>query len=49
VLSRTRRFHYRAARIYLLFFAADSLIRGLLFTFLAVYFVTRVGMNPLQW
>ena len=37
-----------AARIYLLFAAADGLIRSLLFTFLSVYFVTRAGMDPLQ-
>jgi len=37
-----------AARIYLLFAGADGLIRSLLFTFLSVYFVTRVGMDPLQ-
>jgi DHA3 family tetracycline resistance protein-like MFS transporter len=37
-----------AARIYLLFVGADGLIRSLLFTVLAVYFVTWVGMDPLQ-
>jgi DHA3 family tetracycline resistance protein-like MFS transporter len=37
-----------AARIYLLFAGADGLIRSLMFTFLSVYFVTRVGMDPLQ-
>jgi MFS transporter, DHA3 family, tetracycline resistance protein len=37
-----------AARVYLLFVAADGLIRGLTFTVLSVYFVQRVGMNPFQ-
>jgi DHA3 family tetracycline resistance protein-like MFS transporter len=48
VLFATRRFEYDAARIYFLFVAAEGLLRGLMFTVLAVYFVTRVGMNPLQ-
>jgi MFS family permease len=34
--------------VYLAFVAADGLIRGLTFTVLAVYFVQRVGMDPLQ-
>ncbi len=46
MLSATRRFD--AARIYLVFVGADGLIRSLMFTFLSVYFVTRVGMDPLQ-
>ena len=46
MLFATRRFD--AARIYLLFVGADGLIRSLMFTFLSVYFVTRVGMDPLQ-
>jgi DHA3 family tetracycline resistance protein-like MFS transporter len=31
-----------------MFVGADGLIRSLMFTFLTVYFVTRVGMDPLQ-
>jgi DHA3 family tetracycline resistance protein-like MFS transporter len=31
-----------------MFVGADGLIRSLMFTFLSVYFVTRVGMDPLQ-
>lgn len=37
-----------AATVYLAFVAADGLIRGLTFTVLSVYFVQRVGMDPLQ-
>ena len=37
-----------AATVYLAFVAADGFIRGLTFTVLAVYFVQRVGMDPLQ-
>lgn len=46
MLFATRRFD--AVRIYFLFVGADGLIRSLLFTVLAVYFVMRVGMDPLQ-
>jgi DHA3 family tetracycline resistance protein-like MFS transporter len=46
VLFATRRLD--AARIYLLFVGADGLIRSLMFTVLSVYFVTLVGMDPLQ-
>jgi DHA3 family tetracycline resistance protein-like MFS transporter len=46
VLFATRRFD--AALIYFLFVGADGLTRSLMFTFLSVYFVTRVGMDPLQ-
>ena len=46
MLRATRRLD--AARIYLLFVGADGLIRSLMFTFLSVYFVIRVGMDPLQ-
>ncbi len=44
----TRRFNVNAARVYLIYVAADALIRSLMFTLLAVYYVTRVGMDPLQ-
>jgi MFS family permease len=37
-----------AARVYVLWRAADGFIRSLLFTVLAIYFVLRVGMDPLQ-
>src|SRR6202171_301164 len=34
--------------MYFLFVGGDGLIRSLLFTVMSIYFVTRVGMDPLQ-
>jgi MFS transporter, DHA3 family, tetracycline resistance protein len=44
----SRRFNINAAHVYLFYVAAGALIRGVMFTLLAVYYVKVVGMDPLQ-
>ncbi len=47
-MLRFNAWRINAYRLYLIMGAVSSLLSGMIFTVLAVYFVQTVGMNPLQ-